>query len=152
MSKVSTKGGKKKRATFVIHCAKPVDDKIMEIASSEKFLQERIKVGGKAGALGDTVTLTRDKTKITVTSDNTFSKRIKYSDLREYYCGLCREWSLRIAASNRLVRDFENLNASIPTRYSITMPRVGPATCEFAAQRIRKENSRMLARRCRFYI
>ncbi|XP_060178902.1 large ribosomal subunit protein eL22z-like isoform X2 [Lycium barbarum] len=81
MSKVSTKGGKKKRATFVIHCAKPVDDKIMEIASSEKFLQERIKVGGKAGALGDTVTLTRDKTKITVTSDNTFSKRLLLPDV-----------------------------------------------------------------------
>lgn len=67
--------GKKKGATFTIDCAKPVEDKIMDIASLEKFLQERIKVGGKAGALGDTVTVTRDKTKITVTSDSNFSKR-----------------------------------------------------------------------------
>ncbi|KAF5199135.1 60S ribosomal protein L22, partial [Thalictrum thalictroides] len=69
------KGGKKKGASFVIDCAKPVEDKIMDIASLEKFLQERIKVGGKAGALGDSVTISREKNKITVTSDNTtFSK------------------------------------------------------------------------------
>ncbi|XP_044494324.1 60S ribosomal protein L22-2-like isoform X2 [Mangifera indica] len=67
--------GKKKGATFVIDCAKPVEDKIMDIASLEKFLQERIKVGGKAGALGDSVTVLREKTKITVTSDSNFSKR-----------------------------------------------------------------------------
>ncbi|KAG2284053.1 hypothetical protein Bca52824_055273 [Brassica carinata] len=48
----------------------------MEIASLEKFLQERIKVGGKAGALGDSVSITRDKGKITVTSDGQFSNRV----------------------------------------------------------------------------
>lgn len=51
-------GGKKKGSvTFVIDCTKPVDDKIMEIASLEKFLQERIKVtGGKVGNLDESVT------------------------------------------------------------------------------------------------
>ncbi|KAG5402712.1 hypothetical protein IGI04_008831 [Brassica rapa subsp. trilocularis] len=39
----------------------PVDDNIMEIVSLEKFLQERIKVGGgKAGTLGDSVSITPD--------------------------------------------------------------------------------------------
>ncbi|CAI0469694.1 unnamed protein product [Linum tenue] len=47
----------------------------MDIASLEKFLQERIKVGGKAGALGDAVAISREKNKITVTSDSNFSKR-----------------------------------------------------------------------------
>lgn len=56
-------------------CGKPVEDKIMDIASLEKFLQERIKVGGKAGALGDSVIVTREKSKIIVTSDSNFSKR-----------------------------------------------------------------------------
>ncbi|CAI9288692.1 unnamed protein product [Lactuca saligna] len=69
------KRGKKKIATFVIDCGKPVEDKIMEIASLEKFLQERIKVGGKAGNLGDSVTISREKNKIFVTSDSNFSKR-----------------------------------------------------------------------------
>lgn len=67
--------GKKKGATFVIDCGKPVEDKIMEIASLEKFLQERIKVGGKTGALGDSVTVVRDKNKITVNAESAFSKR-----------------------------------------------------------------------------
>src|ERR1044072_4259220 len=70
--------GKKKVVTFTIDCAKPVEDKIMDIASLEKFLQERIKVGGKAGALGDAVTIARDKSKITVTSDSNFSKRLSF--------------------------------------------------------------------------
>lgn len=69
------KGGKKKGVSYTIDCGKPVEDKIMEIASLEKFLQERIKVGGKAGALGDSVTVAREKSKITVTSDGNFSKR-----------------------------------------------------------------------------
>ncbi|XP_018465651.1 60S ribosomal protein L22-3-like [Raphanus sativus] len=40
----------------------------------EKFLRERIKVVCKA--LGDSVSVTRDKSKITVTSDGQFSKRV----------------------------------------------------------------------------
>ncbi|XP_073314544.1 large ribosomal subunit protein eL22z-like isoform X2 [Primulina huaijiensis] len=76
---VGAKAGKKKGTSYVIDCSKPVEDKIMEIASLEKFLQERIKVGGKTGALGDSVTVTREKSKITVAADSTFSKRyLKY--------------------------------------------------------------------------
>ncbi len=67
--------GKKKAQTFTIDCGKPVEDKIMDIASFEKFLQDRIKVAGKAGVLGDTVTIAREKNKISVTSENAFSKR-----------------------------------------------------------------------------
>lgn len=70
--------GKKKGVTFTIDCSKPVEDKIMDIASLEKFLLERIKVGGKAGALGDAVSVTREKSKITVTSDSNFSKRYNF--------------------------------------------------------------------------
>ncbi|GLJ37794.1 hypothetical protein SUGI_0768180 [Cryptomeria japonica] len=69
------KGGKKKANTFVIDCGKPVEDKIMDIASFEKFLQDRIKVGGKTGVLGDVVTISRDKNKLSVTSETAFSKR-----------------------------------------------------------------------------
>ncbi|CAN7045515.1 unnamed protein product, partial [Brassica rapa subsp. trilocularis] len=83
----SSKGeGKRKGGVaFTIDCSKPVDDKIMEIASLEKFLQERIKVGGKAGALADSVSITRDKSKITVTSDGQFSKRYKIMLDRNLY-------------------------------------------------------------------
>ncbi|KAK6143902.1 hypothetical protein DH2020_024250 [Rehmannia glutinosa] len=96
------KGGKKKASTFVIDCAKPVEDKIMDIASLEKFLQERIKVGGKPGALGDTVTVTRDKTKISVTANDTaFSKRyLKYLTKKYLKKNNVRDW-LRVIASNK---------------------------------------------------
>ncbi|XP_023772837.1 60S ribosomal protein L22-2 [Lactuca sativa] len=92
------KGGKKKIATFVIDCGKPVEDKIMEIASLEKFLQERIKVGGKAGNLGDSVTISREKNKISVTSDNNFSKRyLKYLTKKYLKKHNSRDW-LRVIA------------------------------------------------------
>lgn len=93
--------GKKKGSTFTIDCSKPVEDKIMDIASLEKFLQERIKVGGKAGNLGDSVTITRDKSKIIVTSDSNFSKRyLKYLTKKYLKKHNVRDW-LRVIASNK---------------------------------------------------
>lgn len=70
-------GGKKNDLnSFTIDCTKPVEDKIMDVASLEKFLQERIKVGGgKPGAFGNSVTISRTKNKITVTSQGEFAKR-----------------------------------------------------------------------------
>ncbi|CAB4322150.1 unnamed protein product [Prunus armeniaca] len=73
----------------------------MDIASLEKFLQERIKVGGKAGALGDAVTVSREKNKITVTSDSNFSKRyLKYLTKKYLKKHNVRDW-LRVIASNK---------------------------------------------------
>ncbi|EFJ30734.1 hypothetical protein SELMODRAFT_270704 [Selaginella moellendorffii] len=90
----------KKKATFTIDCGKPVEDKIMEIASFEKFLQDRIKVGGKTGVLGDTVTITRERNKISVTSENAFSKRyLKYLTKKYLKKHNVRDW-LRVIASN----------------------------------------------------
>ncbi|XP_062215638.1 large ribosomal subunit protein eL22z-like [Phragmites australis] len=99
----AAKGGKKKGSVaFVIDCAKPVEDKIMEIASLEKFLQERIKVaGGKAGNLGEGVTVSRDKSKVTVTSDGPFSKRyLKYLTKKYLKKHNVRDW-LRVIAANK---------------------------------------------------
>lgn len=74
-------GPKKAQKTlvFTIDCSKPVEDNIMEIASFEKFLQDRIKVDGKTGVLGDNVKVGRTKTAVTVTSEVAMSKRyLKY--------------------------------------------------------------------------
>ncbi|XWS64510.1 hypothetical protein CRYUN_Cryun05aG0010100 [Craigia yunnanensis] len=103
MSRGSAAGskGKKKGVTFTIDCSKRMEDKIMDIASLEKFLQERIKVGGKAGALGETVTLTREKSKIILTSDGDFSKRyLKYLTKKYLKKHNVRDW-LRVIASNK---------------------------------------------------
>lgn len=92
---------KKKAQTFVIDCSKPVDDKIMEIATFEKFLQEKIKVDGKAGILGDSVTVARDKSKVTITSETTMSKRyLKYLTKKYLKKYSVRDW-LRVIASNK---------------------------------------------------
>ncbi|EMS62348.1 60S ribosomal protein L22-2 [Triticum urartu] len=108
----AAKGKKKGSVSFVIDCTKPVEDKIMEIASLEKFLQERIKVaGGKAGNLGDSVTVTRDKSKVTVTSDGAFSKSLiasffgllrylKYLTKKYLKKHNVRDW-LRVIAANK---------------------------------------------------
>ncbi|KAJ7298965.1 hypothetical protein O6H91_02G001900 [Diphasiastrum complanatum] len=93
--------GKKKASTFTIDCGKPVEDKIMDIASFEKFLQDRIKVGGKAGVLGDAVSILRDKNKISVTSESAFSKRyLKYLTKKYLKKHNVRDW-LRVIASNK---------------------------------------------------
>jgi large subunit ribosomal protein L22e len=82
---------------------RPVDDKIMEIASLEKFLQERIKVNGKAGVLGDSVVVGRDKSKVTVTVADggsvALSKRyLKYLTKKYLKKHNVRDW-LHVVAS-----------------------------------------------------
>jgi large subunit ribosomal protein L22e len=81
VKKVVKKSGKKsaKVAKFTIDCWQPVEDKVLDAASFEKYLHDKIKVNGKAGALGTKVTITRDKTKISVNAELPFSKRyLKY--------------------------------------------------------------------------
>eukprot|EP01041_Mallomonas_annulata_P010769 gene10769-22494_t len=79
MPKAVKKVGKKSQVKFTIDCWQPVEDKVLDPASFEKFLHDRIKVNGKAGQLGTKVAITREKTKIIVTADLPFSKRyLKY--------------------------------------------------------------------------
>ena len=71
--------GKAKKLEFTIDCSVPVDDLVMDMASFEKFLHDRIKVNGKIGVLGDAVVITREKHNIHVKADSPFSKRyLKY--------------------------------------------------------------------------
>lgn len=57
----SKKTSKKQTVKFVIDCYIPVEDSVLDPASFEKFLHDRIKVNGKAGQLGDVITITREK-------------------------------------------------------------------------------------------
>lgn len=50
---------------FVIDSHVPVADRVLDPASFEKFLHDRIKVNGKAGQLGDVVTITRERVRMT---------------------------------------------------------------------------------------
>merc|ERR1711915_93607 len=76
--KVAAKG---KSATFkfTVDCQQPADDNIIEPKDLEKFLNNRIKVDGKTGNLGEKVQVSRDKAKIHVSAEAPFSKRyLKY--------------------------------------------------------------------------
>mmetsp|Transcript_50649 Transcript_50649/g.122214 ORF Transcript_50649/g.122214 Transcript_50649/m.122214 type:complete len:178 (+) Transcript_50649:609-1142(+) len=95
---------KKSVTKFVIDCTAPVDDKVLEVAAFEKYLHDRIKIGGKTGALAaNNVTITRDRTKITVASptDLKFSKRqLKYLSKRYLKKQQLRDY-LRVIASSK---------------------------------------------------
>jgi len=70
---------KKPTKKFTIDCSEPVEDDIFDIASFEKFLHDRIKVAGKTGVLGDSVTIAREGNQVHVTAKVDFSKRyLKY--------------------------------------------------------------------------
>merc|ERR1719352_1103571 len=71
----------------------------MNCADFEKYLQERIKIGGKTSNFGKDFTMERQKTKIAFTSDIPFSKRyLKYLTKKYLKNNNLRDW-LRVVAS-----------------------------------------------------
>jgi large subunit ribosomal protein L22e len=106
------KGAKAKKIVlkFAIDCTHPVEDGIMDAGSFEKFLHDKIKVNGKAGVLGDVVSVQRDKTKIYVTSSSAFSKRyLKYLTKKFLKKQQLRDW-LRVVAANKSTFELRYFN------------------------------------------
>uniref|UniRef100_A0A2K5PNT2 Large ribosomal subunit protein eL22 n=1 Tax=Cebus imitator TaxID=2715852 RepID=A0A2K5PNT2_CEBIM len=96
--KLVAKGGEKKKQVlkFTLDRTHPVEDGIMDAANFEQFLQERIKVNGKARNLGG-----GSKSKITVTSEVPFSKRyLKYRTEKYLKKNNLRDW-LHIVANSK---------------------------------------------------
>lgn len=87
----------------MIDCAAPVEDKVLDVASFEKYLQDRIKIDGKTGALANAgVTISRDRTKLTVSApaEIQFSKRqLKYLSKRYLKKQQLRDYLRVVAAS-----------------------------------------------------
>nr|XP_058161464.1 large ribosomal subunit protein eL22-like [Dasypus novemcinctus] len=106
VKKLVVKEGKKKKQVlkFTLDCTHPVEDGIMDAANFEQFLQERIKVNGKANNLGGGVLTTeRNKSKITITSEVPFSKR-KYLT-KKYLKNNLYDW-LHIVANSKESYEF----------------------------------------------
>ena len=97
-------GGKKKKQVlkFHIECKNPAEDGILKTQNFEVFLAERIKVNGKTKQLeANGVTIEVTKTKITLTSENAFSKRyLKYLTKKYLKRNGLRDW-LRVVASSK---------------------------------------------------
>merc|ERR1719487_604886 len=80
---------KKVLTKFSVDCKLPCDDNIMDVAHLEKYFQDRIKVDGKTGNLGERVKIHREKSKVSVTAEQPFSKRylkylMKKQNLRDF--------------------------------------------------------------------
>merc|ERR1711998_252677 len=101
---------RKQTLKFTVDCSQPVDDGIMDASSFEKFLQDRIKVSGKTGNLGDMVSISRDKAKVTVSSDIPFSKRyLKYLSKKYLKKQQLRDW-LHVIASTKTAYELRYYN------------------------------------------
>lgn len=69
----------KKSVAYVIDCTRPVEEEIFDAALLEAFLNDKIKINNKTGKLGGVVTITREKTKVSVAASIPISKRyLKY--------------------------------------------------------------------------
>ncbi|KAI9105686.1 ribosomal protein L22e [Phlyctochytrium arcticum] len=95
VTKKDTKA-KKAPVKFTIDCSSPANDGIFDVASFEKFLHDRVKVGGRTGNLGDAVTISRGTSgtvTITVSPTVQFSKRyIKYLAKKFLKKNQLRDW------------------------------------------------------------
>ena len=84
--------------------------KQVEHIKSEKFLLDRIKVGGKVGNLGELVTVSRDKAKVLVNADTAFSKRyLKYLSKKYLKKQQLRDW-LHVIASTKTAYELRYYN------------------------------------------
>uniref|UniRef100_A0A7N5JV19 60S ribosomal protein L22-like 1 n=1 Tax=Ailuropoda melanoleuca TaxID=9646 RepID=A0A7N5JV19_AILME len=92
---------KKTTCRYNLDLTHPVEDGIFDSGNFEQFLNERIKVSGKTGNLGNVVHIECFKNKITVTSERQFSKRyLKYLTKKYLKKHNLRDW-LRVVASDK---------------------------------------------------
>lgn len=68
------------RLQFVINASQPASDKIFDVSAFEKFLNEKIKVDGRVGNLGETIKISQTGDgKIEIVAHNELSGRyLKY--------------------------------------------------------------------------
>ncbi|KIY74147.1 ribosomal protein L22e [Cylindrobasidium torrendii FP15055 ss-10] len=98
---------------FIIDFSKPASDGVFDGADFEKYLNDRVKVDGKTGQLGENIKIVRDgSSKITVTSSVPFSKRyLKYLTKKFLKKNSLRDW-IRVVASSKDVYQLRFYNIS----------------------------------------
>lgn len=74
---------------------------MLDVSGFEKFLKESIKIDKKTGNLGDSVSVTSEKTKIVLVAELPFSKRyLKYLTKKYLKKHQLRDY-LRVVATNK---------------------------------------------------
>ena len=79
VAKKDGKNQKKINLKYTINCKLTIEDNIIVLKDFEQYLSQKIKVNGKAGALGKDITVSMDMHSIVVESKIPLSKRyLKY--------------------------------------------------------------------------
>ena len=79
-------------------------------------------------------------------------RRERYSNKREYYAGLQREWGFHVNEFNALHNDLMQLGVPLVNRSSLTLPRQNLHQYKRAVTKIKKENNLMILRRSRYHM
>jgi len=91
----------RKPRVFTIDLTAALESGLITASQLSSYLQERIKVNGKTGKLGDHVKVTNDKSKVQVTCTIAFSKRyLKYLTKRFLKKNQMRDF-FRVVATDR---------------------------------------------------
>ncbi|KAI8918213.1 hypothetical protein PhCBS80983_g01913 [Powellomyces hirtus] len=113
VTKKDNKVAKKAPVKFTIDCSSPANDGIFDVDSFEKFLHDRVKVGGRTGNLSDTVTIVKGASgTLTLTAQPSiqFSKRyIKYLTKKFLKKHQLRDW-VRVISSSKNAYELRYFN------------------------------------------
>jgi len=111
VAKSGAKGkGPKVTKKFIINAQQPASDKIFDVFAFEKFLNERIKVEGRTGNLGDTIKISHTDGKVEIVAHNDLSGRyLKYLTKKFLKKMQLRDW-LRVVATSRGVFELKFYN------------------------------------------
>ncbi|KAK1754485.1 ribosomal protein L22e [Echria macrotheca] len=103
--------GPKTTKKFVINASQPASDKIFDVSAFEKFLNEKIKVDGRVGNLGDTIKISQSGDgKIEITAHNELSGRyLKYLTKKFLKKMQLRDW-LRVVSTSKGVYELKFFN------------------------------------------
>ncbi|KAL2073414.1 hypothetical protein VTL71DRAFT_10738 [Oculimacula yallundae] len=111
----NTKSSKGKQAKvthkFIINASQPASDKIFDVSAFEKFLQDKIKVDGRVGNLGEIVQISQiGDGKIEVIAHTQFSGRyLKYLTKKFLKKQQLRDW-LRVVSTSKGVYELRFFN------------------------------------------
>ncbi|KAI0853306.1 ribosomal protein L22e [Daldinia vernicosa] len=113
MAPQTKKSGKQAKITkkFVINAQQPASDKIFDTAAFEKFLQDKIKVDGRTGNLGDLIVIQQaGEGKIEIIAHTELSGRyLKYLTKKFLKKMQLRDW-LRVVSTSKGVYELKFFN------------------------------------------
>ncbi|KAH8893420.1 60S ribosomal protein l22 [Thozetella sp. PMI_491] len=112
MAPVAKKSGKAPKVTkkFVINAQQPTSDKIFDVFAFEKFLNEKIKVEGRTGNLGDSIKISHADGKVEIVAHNELSGRyLKYLTKKFLKKQQLRDW-LRVVSTSKGVYELKFYN------------------------------------------